>query len=91
MNENILVKMVDVENDNMISSSWTSNWSEAIKFYTFLRDNKDNGQFCTEIHIAKDYDRPDRYNDKDFQIEDISIQFGGRGGLNIISVYVRAY
>lgn len=86
MNEKFLIKLIDCKNENMITSYYTTNWSEAYKMYYFMREN----EASTVIHFAKDEEKPSSYDNKEFFIEDLSMQFGNKIGLNVLEVYVRA-
>lgn len=85
MNEKFLIKLIDCENENMITSYYTTNWSEAYKMYYFMREN----EVSTVIHFAKDQKNPSSYDNKEFFIEDLSMQFGSKIGLNVLEIYVR--
>lgn len=85
MNEKFLIKLIDCENENMITSYYTTNWSEAYKMYYFMREN----EVSTVIHFVKDEKNPSSYDNKEFFIEDLSMQFGSKIGLNVLEVYVR--
>ena len=86
MNEKFLIKLIDLKNENMIASYYTTNWSEAYKMYYFMREN----EVSTVIHYATDEENPSSYDNKEFFIEDLSMQFGNKIGLNVLEIYVRA-
>lgn len=87
MNEKILVKLIDNSNETMVSSYFTTNWSEVYKTYYFMKDN----EVTTTLTVTYDENDPTSvsYKDKEFLIEDLSMQFGSKIGLNVLKVYVR--
>ena len=84
MNDKILVKLIDCKNDFMISAFWTTNWSEVLKMYSFLKEN----DLPYDLKINEE---DNKYNDSFFKIEDIEINFGGNTGVNCILIYVEVY
>ncbi len=69
----------------MITSYYTTNWSEAYKMYYYMKEN----QVSTVITYAKDENNPSFYDNKEFFIEDLAMQFGSKVGLNVLEIYVR--
>lgn len=85
MNEKFLIKLIDCSNYNMITSYYTTNWSEAYKMYYYMKEN----EVSTVIRYAKDENNPSFYDNKEFFIEDLAMQFGSKVGLNVLEIYVR--
>lgn len=85
MNEKFLIKLIDCSNENMITSYYTTNWSEAYKMYYYMKEN----EVSTVITYAKDENNPSFYDNKEFFIEDLAMQFGSKVGLNVLEIYVR--
>lgn len=83
MNDKILVRLMDDDNENtMISSFYTTNWSEVLKMYSFMKENE------LEYDIFVDDYGAGKYHDKVFFIKDIDIHFAGKNSLNTINIYV---
>ena len=87
MNDKILVRLKDIDNPNvLIANYYTTNWSEVYKTYYFMRDN----EVATSITIATDPDNPSSYDNKEFFIREVTMQFGSQIGLNSLDVFVKA-
>ena len=79
MNDKILIKMVNIETNEMVSAYYTTNWSEPLKMYSFLKENE-LPYFLTANKAENE--------EKEYTIEDIRIAFGSRTNLNVITIYV---
>ena len=82
MNDKILVRLMDMETETMISAFYTTNWSEVLKMYSFLKEN----DFPYDITILDEDNK--RYEDSVCFVKDISINFGGKNGINVINIWV---
>lgn len=82
MNDKILVRLIDINDEQYITSYETTNWSEAFKLYYFLKEKAEN----IALTIAQRDDG--KYNGSEFYIQDISVQFGDKIGLNTIDIFV---
>lgn len=88
MNKNILVTL-ETTKEKVISSFYTSNWTEVLKMYKYLKDIGEDMNTYIPVTITDDPDHPNDYSDKEFIVVDLSVQFGGNGGLHSITVYVK--
>ena len=82
MNDKILVRLMDIDKeDTMITAFYTTNWSETLKMYSFLKENDLSYNITTEVENQN-------YKDRIFFIKDITIAFGNGMSLNCIDIYV---
>ncbi len=88
MNDTILVRLESVKG-NFIAAFYTTNWTETLKMYKYLLDISKDDNTYIPITIASNPDHPTKYDNKDFIVEDISIQFGNEEGQNSITIYVK--
>lgn len=89
MQENILVRLINVKTDSMIRAYETPNLSETLKMYHYMI-NKD-GLF---IKIKDDNFNPDNdtfEEERQCVVKDIEVLFGGNTYLTCIDVYVEVF
>lgn len=83
MNDKLLVRLMDYNNENvMISSFWTTNWSEVLKMFSFLKEN----ELPYDIYV-ENIDS-NKYDDNVFFVKDISLHFAGKETVNSLDIYV---
>ena len=82
MNDKILVRLMDIETERMISAFYTTNWSEVLKMYSFMKENN----ISYDITISEEDSI--KYKDSVCFIKDISLTFGGNTGINVINIWV---
>ncbi len=82
MNDKLLVRLMDIETERMISAFYTTNWSEVLKMYSFLKENN----ISYDITISEEDSI--KYKDSVCFIKDISLIFGGNTGMNVIDIWV---
>ena len=84
MNDKLLVRLMDYDKDDcMIEAYYTTNWSEPLKMYSFMKENN----LPYMLTIGRGEKNKD-YFDKEFIIKDIELTFGGEDTLNVLNIYV---
>lgn len=81
MNDKILVRLMNMETETMISAFFTTNWSEVLKMYSFLKEND------LPYDITINEEDSIKYKDSVCFIKDISLTFGGKTGMNVIDIW----
>lgn len=79
---NVLIKLIDIKNESQIRNFWTETPEIFLKMYYFAWEKDIN------IDIDPDGKEKDYYNNKIGTIEDIVVSFGGKYNLNCIKIYV---
>ena len=87
MNDKILVRLINIENEEFISSFYTSAWTEVFKMYSAILAL---GEGAPNITTFKDDDNF-KYNDVEMKVKHIDIQFGNEDALNALNIYVEVY
>ena len=87
MNDKILVRLVNVEDDILITSFWTTAWSEVFKMYSAIHSLGDDAPDITTFVDNDNF----KYNDSMFKIRDIEIQFGSVDAINSLNIYVEVF